>query len=829
VSKRELPSGTVTFLFTDIEGSTKLLQELGDVAYSKAVAEHRQILRQAFDRRNGVEFDTQGDAVFVAFPTAPAAIEAAAAAQDGLADGPLRVRMGIHSGTPLVSGGDYFGVDVHRAARIAAVGHGGQVLVSAATAALVEPDELTDLGVHRLKDLSAPERIYQLGEGDYPPLKSLHQTNLPIPSTAFVGRERELREVRNLLSQDAIRLLTLTGAGGTGKTRLGLQAAAALAESYPDGIWWVPLTPLRDSQLVLATAGQVVGATNGLAEHVGDRSMLIFFDNFEHVVEAGPQLAELFASCPNLDVLVTSREPLHVSGEQEYSVPTLCRDDGVELFLARARAVKPDFQDDQAIAEICERLDDLPLAVELAAARVKALSSNQILERLEQRLPFLTGGPRDLPERQRALRATVDWSHELLSPEEQELFARFSVFSGGCTLQAAEEVAKADLDTLQSLVDKSLLRHSEERYWMLETIREYASERLDESGQAEELRRRHADYVLELAEEAEPQEWLASMDWLDLFEREQDNIRAALDCFESVGESERAVRLAGAVWLFWCLSNRHPEGERRLDRALSNYPHQTAARAKALVGAADMAGNAGEFVVLRSRAAEARTIYREVGDSRGIADADLFLGQAEAAERNLEGARDLFRESVDLFHEVGDELSELNARGRLARVLTDIGDLEQAQALLDEGLERARRLGDPLIESGMLMGLAGIAIEEGRAEDALTLMKESLLVAREVGNLLRIRIALGGLARALSMVGEVETAARLLSCSDALGREITGNLAWVSTRRRDETLASLREQLDEDVLNDAWEQGQAMTLDEGVELALSIPRDSSPR
>ena len=822
MSESELPSGTVTFLFTDIEGSTKLLQELGDIGYGEALEEHRRIVREAVDENGGVEVDTSGDGFFVAFPTAPAALDAASAAQRNLSAGSIRVRMGIHSGTPLLSEGNYVGVDVHRAARIASAGHGGQVLLSAATAALVGSEDLTDLGLHRLKDLSAPERIYQLGESDFPPLKSLRHTNLPIPSTPFMGRERELEEVGELLGHETTRLLTLTGAGGTGKTRLGLQAAAAVAEDYRDGIWWVPLSAVRDPQLVLAAAGHVVGATNGLAEQIGDRSMLIFFDNFEHVVDAASQLAELLASCPNLDVLVTSREPLHVTGEQEYPVPTLSRSDGVQLFLARARAVNPELEADGAVAEICERLDDLPLALELAAARVKALSSRQIVERLGQRLPLLTGGPRDVPERQRTLRATVEWSYELLSPEEQTLFARLSVFSGGCTLEAAERVAKADVDTIHSLVDKSLLRHSEERYWMLETIREYASERLDESGEAEELRRAHAEYVLVLAEEAEPREWLASMDWLDLFEQEQDNIRTALEYFGALGESERSVRLAGTVWRFWCLSNRHAEGERRLDLALANYPDRTAARAKALVGAADMAGNAGKYVALRSRAAEARTIYQEVGDPRGIADANLFLGQAEAEERNVEGARDLYGESADLFHELGEEWSELGARALLGRALTELGELERASALFDDGLERARRLGQPRLEYVMLMGSAGIAITEGRGEDAVRLMEESLLIAREVGNLLRIRIALGGFARALSMIGEARKAALLLSCSDALSSEITGNFAWVSARRRDETLSSLREQLDEKVLSEAWKEGASMTLDEGVELALSI-------
>ncbi len=378
------------------------------------------------------------------------------------------------------------GADVHRAARIAACGHGGQVLVSGATAALLGADGLRDLGEHRLKDLSAPERIYQLGDDDFPSLTSLHQTNLPIPSTPFLGRERELAQVLGLLSQEGVRLLTLTGPGGTGKTRLGLQAAGGLADRYPHGVWWVPLAPLRDPELVPATAAQALGAKDGLGEHIGDKSMLVLFDNFEQVVEAAAEVAGLLASCANLDLLVTSREPLHVTGEQEYAVPPLVHEEGVGFFLARARAVKPDFQADEAVSEICRRLDDLPLALELAAARVKALSSKQILERLEQRLPLLTGGARDLPERQRTLRATIEWSHELLTSEDQRLFARLAVFAGGCTLEAAEEVAAADVDALQSLVDKSLLRPSEERYWMLETIREYAAERL--AGRDEEDR-----------------------------------------------------------------------------------------------------------------------------------------------------------------------------------------------------------------------------------------------------------------------------------------------------------------------------------------------------
>src|SRR5213593_4463932 len=452
--RRRLPSATVTFLFTDVEGSTRLLHELGAEQYAQALAEHRRVLREAFAAHGGVEVDTQGDAIFVAFPTAPGALAAAADALTGLDAGPIRVRMGVHTGTPHVSEEGYVGVDVHRAARIAAAGHGGQVLISASTAALLGTEGLLDLGEHRLKDLSAPERIYQLGDEDFPPLKSLYRTNLPIPATPFLGREHELAEVSGLL-EDA-RLLTLTGPGGTGKTRLGLQAAAEAAERYPDGIFWVPLAPLRDSELVLVTAAQALGAKDGLAEHLADK-LLLLFDNFEHVMEAARGLSELLASCPNVHLLVTSRELLRVPGEQAYPVPPLEPEDGTELFLVRARAARPSFVASHAVPELCARLENLPLALELAAARVRVLSPEQLVERLSQRLDLLKAG-RGVDPRQQTLRATIEWSHELLDEDEQRLFARLAVFVGGCTLETAEAVCDADLDTVQSLVDKSLVR-----------------------------------------------------------------------------------------------------------------------------------------------------------------------------------------------------------------------------------------------------------------------------------------------------------------------------------------------------------------------------------
>ncbi len=476
---RELPSGTVTFLFTDVEGSTKLLHRLGTERYAEALAEHRRVLREAFGRHGGVEVDTQGDAFFVAFATAPAALSAAQDAQAAL---PIPVRMGLHTGTPLLTDEGYVGTDVHRAARIAAAGSGRQVLVSSTTAALAGTDALRDLGEHRLKDLAAPERIYQLGPEEFPPLKSLYRTNLPVPATPFVGRERELGEVQELLARDDVRLLTLTGPGGTGKTRLALHAAGEAADAYPDGVFWVPLAPLRDPGLMVEHAAQVLGASDSLADHVADKRLLLLLDNFEHIIAASNDLERLRASCPNLRLLVTSRELLGLPGEQAYPVPPLEPADATALFVTRARAVKPDFEPDEATAEVCARLEQLPLAVELAAARIRLLSPAQLLDRLSSRLDLLKAA-RGLDPRQQTLRATIEGSHDLLDEHDRRLFARLAVFAGGCALEAAEDVCEADLDTLQSLVDKSLVRVREDnRFSMLETIREYALERLESAG-----------------------------------------------------------------------------------------------------------------------------------------------------------------------------------------------------------------------------------------------------------------------------------------------------------------------------------------------------------
>ena len=490
------PEGEVTLVFSDIEGSTKLLEELGTEAYREALAEHRRVVREAYGRYSGYEVDYEGDAFFYVFASAPDAVSAVSEAMAGLQEGPIAIRVGIHTGSPALDPPKYVGMDVHTAARIMSSGHGGQVVVSPSTAKLVDV-ALTELGEHRLKDIGQAIPLYQLGEGSFPPLKTISNTNLPSPASSFLGREAELQEVLSRIEGGA-RLVTLTGPGGTGKTRLSIEAAATLVPEYKAGVFWVGLATLRDPALVTETIARTLGAKDGLAEHIGERELLLLLDNLEQVVECVPDLATLLTACPNLTLLVTSRELLRIVGEVEYPVPPLVSGEAVSLFCARSRLEPSD-----EIAELCARLDSLPLAVELAAARTKALSPGQILERVAQRLDLLEGG-RDADPRQQTLRATIEWSYDLLTPEEQVLFARLSVFRGGCTLEAAEEVCGADIGTVQSLVEKSLIRFTNERFWMLATIGAYATERLCASSDEARMQAAHADHFIRVAREAEP-------------------------------------------------------------------------------------------------------------------------------------------------------------------------------------------------------------------------------------------------------------------------------------------------------------------------------------
>jgi predicted ATPase len=574
----------VTFLFTDVEGSTRLLDELGAAAYAAALGEHRRVVREACALHSGVEVDTQGDAFFVAFPTAPDALTAASEVQVALERTEIRVRMGIHTGAPLLTEEGYVGADVHRAARIAAAGHGGQILASAATAALVEGRGLRDLGEHRFKDLAAAERVYQLGEGEFPALKSMYRTNLPVAATPFLGREEELGEITAFLQREDLRLLTLSGPGGTGKTRLALQAAAEVAEQFPDGLWWLALAPLRDPGLVLSALAQVlevreqpgVALRDAVAAALAGKRALVLLDNAEHLLpKVANELAELMAVCSTLRLLVTSRERLQLQAERVWPVPPLGSPDAERLFVERALALDPSFRSTSSVRELCRRLDELPLAIELAAARTTLFSVEQLLERLGERLDLLKAG-RDADPRQQTLRATIAWSHELLDERERVLFRRLSVFAGGCSYDAAEQVCEADADTLQSLLDKSLLRRrtdqdGQPRFWMLETVREYAAERLREADEVEAIHSRFVDLYAAYAEAACPGWRHEDLVWFHRFEDELANIRTAL----SWGLEHRPPTALTIVAYFgWCWQGRGllPEMRDWIQRIYARLP-----------------------------------------------------------------------------------------------------------------------------------------------------------------------------------------------------------------------------------------------------------------
>jgi predicted ATPase len=821
----DLPSGTVTFLFTDVEGSTRLLHELGAEAYASALQEHRRVLREAFALHGGVEIDTQGDAFFVAFPTAPEALAAAASLTEALATGPIRVRVGTHTGTPLVTEEGYVGPDVHRAARIAAVAHGGQVVVSSATAALIDPETLQDLGEHRLKDLSAPERIYQLGEQQFPPLSSLYQTNLPVPSTPFLGREKELGEVAALLSRDDVRLLTLTGPGGTGKTRLALQAAAELVEHYSDGVFWVGLAPLHDPALVSSTIAHSLAAKGELAAHIGSKRMLLLLDNLEQLVAAAPEIGSLLAACPRLNLLVTSREPLHLVGEREYAVAPLAEQDAVALFTERALAVRSDFAGNGEVVEICRRLDHLPLAVELAAARAKALSPKLILARLEQRLPLLTGGARDLPERQRTLRGAIAWSFELLSPSEQDLFARVSVFAG-CTLEAVEAVCDADLDTLASLVDKSLLREADDRFWMLETIREFAADQLATLGQLEAMRRRHAAYFLALAEEMFD-EWGDASDpqGYARFGEEQDNFREATACLIQAG-GEDALRLLQRLWASWFARGQLDEGERWVRLAL-----EAGADAPAPLRAW-MLGVLGEFPRFRGEHDRAIKIKEEaIAMSRTLgmdhetkaflcdmAESLAYLGEHERARRLLAEALEIEEE------ERPRKPGATRARAAAAELAMMARRYEEARRWYADLLETIAPRRQEMTSSYIwVLGSFGECLRRlGDRDGAAERFREALTLAIESRMLTWVPDVLDGLA-GLAAARSPYRAAVLFGAGEAVRAE-TG-LAIYDPAEHAAIEQCLHRNLDVADVDSALAEGRGKSIEEAVQYAIETLND----
>jgi len=741
---RQLPSATVTFAFTDVEGSTRLLHELGAEVYAEALAEHRRVLRKVFAAGGGVEVDTQGDAFLYVFTDARAAFAAAAAANVALEPGPIRIRMGLHTGEPLLTGGGYVGEDVHLGARIAAAGHGGQVLLSAATREFLDSG-VTDLGEHRLKDFAEPVAIFQLGEERFPPLKTISNTNLPRPASSFVGREQERAELAELVREH--RLVTLSGPGGSGKTRLSIEAASELVGEFKAGVFWVGLAALRDPTLVLETVGQTLGAKDGLADHIGERELLLLLDNLEQVVEVAPELASLVEVCPNLHLLVTSRELLRVRGELEYPVPPLAEPEAVTLFCERS-GLDPD----ETTAELCRRLDNLPLAVELAAARAAVLTPPQILDRLAQRLDLLKGG-RDAEARQHTLRATIEWSYELLAEPEQRLFARLSVFAGGCTLDAAEEIVEADVDGLQSLVDKSLVRRTDERFWMLETIGELARERLAASDDADAIGHGHAKWFLALAEEAEPfLKGAEQATWLQRLEDEHDNLRIGLDWFFDHGDADGAVRLAGTLWLFWYTHGHVTEARRWLRRALDVAPDEPSeSLAHLLYGAGYLACEQNENEEGLALLEAGFACAKEVGATAGAAIAASVLcairAETSSSTRDRRAAVAIGEEAVALARAAGDDFVLAIALNNLGGVTHMLGENERARAYLEESLEVRRRIGDLSRIALSLSNVAEMALSEGETEKAATMFAEAAEIATAIGDKRHILFALAGLGQ----------------------------------------------------------------------------------
>jgi predicted ATPase/class 3 adenylate cyclase len=730
----DLPTGTVTLLFTDIEGATRLLREHGD-GYEQLLAEHRRALREIVGAYDGREVDTQGDSFFFAFRRASDAVDAAGAAQRGLADGPVRIRVGIHTGEPTATREGYVGIDVHTAARVCAAAHGGQVLVTAGTRELIDA-ETRDLGSHRLKDLDGPLRLYQLGSGEFPAPRTLSATNLPVPSAPLLGRDAAVAAAHALIAGDEVRLLTITGPGGMGKTRFALEVAAEFSDAFADGVWFVDLAPIRTPEHVLPTVGAAVAARGDTVDFLTDRELMLLLDNFEQVTEAAPDVARILAAARGVTVLVTSREPLRVSGEREFTLESLADEAAVELFRARALTVRTGFDAEfDELAEICRRLEGLPLAIELAAARAKILDAPELAARLEHTLATLSGGARDAPERQRTLRATIDWSYELLPEPERRLFAKLAVFSGGFTLEAAEEVCDADLDAVALLVDKNLVRRSAGRFTLLETLREYAAERLVDSGEQDDLEHRHARYYLALSERTEPE--LTGRDqsaWVELIAREHENLRAALDRFARADDGESVLRLSSTLTLFWFLRGFYSEGIEWLGRAIASSESRSTALAKALWGAGFLEVLTGEYESGETHLTDSLTLARELGDRFVEGRTLLVLGLLAFFQNDIVRTRSQMEEAVEIARVADDSWCLVDGLGTLSSIYPLQGELEKAERYGQESLELARRAHD---EQGTRMALFGLALTAARRADyvrARMLAAEGLRLVREIGD-----------------------------------------------------------------------------------------------
>jgi predicted ATPase/class 3 adenylate cyclase len=876
VPEVDLPSGTVTFLFTDIEGSTRLLQELGE-RYAEVLAQHRAIIEGASAARGGHTFGTEGDALFIAFAEAAPAVLAAAESQRRLAQArwpegrEVRVRMGIHTGEATLVGTDYVGLSLHHAARLTAAGHGGQVLVSAATAGLVRERapsdvDLRDLGEHRLRDLAGEERIYQLvapGVPDrFPPVRTLEgrRVNLPVQLTSFVGRE-ELAQARELLSRS--HLLTLTGPGGTGKTRLALQIAAESSDEFPDGVFFVALDAVRDPDLipseVLRAVGLVVPGGRSpqehLLDHVRARRMLIVLDNFEQILDGAPLVAQLLREAPELKVVVTSRVPLRIYGEQEFGVPALgvpgpdattpeeiARYEAVRLFVERAMAAQPAFRltpdNADAVADIVRRLDGLPLAIELAASRMRIFPVEALRARLGERLAVLTGGARDLPARQRTLRGAIDWSYDLLDDADRHLFARFAVFAGGGFLPDVEavcgpasEIGRDVVECVDSLVEKSLLRTDpravhEPRFGMLATLQEYAVERLEERGEEEAERRRHALAFLSVVETTEGRlTGPEGRELLDRLEVDHDNLRAALDWAIERGEVEIALRFVAAAWRFWQIRGHLTEARQRIERvlALEGVDVQSSAlQARALGAAGSIAYWLGDNTAANDHYMKALERARASGEDGAIADALYDLSFVPTATGLLEIQPELSRpylvEALQLYERLGDRSGIAKCNWGIAIMAGGEKDLEGSLRHVAIALTTYRDIGD-LFGLGWSLHLkAMVDTVLGRSEDVRRGIAEALPIfaaSQDDTGIMGIILDAAVLA---AREGDDERHWRLRGSVEGLRRATGAEVLFADIPALEWVLRE-RPSGDPEV-DRAWEAGEAMTLEEAIAYAL---------
>lgn len=863
-----LPTGTVTFLFTDIEGSTQLLQSLGE-GYDVVLSTHHAILREAFAAHGGTEVGTEGDSFFVVFAGARAGIDAAVAAQRGLAahEFPngvkVRVRMGIHTGEGRLVDGNYRGIDVHRAARIAAAGHGGQILVSETTRALVEgsPGEdlgFTDLGEHRLKDLEHPDRLFQLTApgllSSFPPPRSVDSrpNNLTAPATSFIGREQELQDIRKQLNDN--RLVTLTGPGGTGKSRLAIQIAYELLPKFDDGVFLVPLASVTDPALLASTVAQVLGLRqqgttsieSTVKQHLASKSTLLILDNFEHLLSAAFFVSDLLAETSRLTVLVTSRAPLRIVAEQEYPIPPMSlpaqdratdlialeTSEAVRLFIQRARAVRPDFalteRNAGEIVEICRRLDGLPLALELAAARIRTLEPHEVARRLNRSLSFLTGGPRDLPARQQTLRNAIAWSYDLLDEQMRELFARLGVFSGGFSLEAVEAVCCDEaLDLLEMLAEQSIVKATLDqfgaRYVMLGPVKEYALERLEESGQAATTREKHARYFYRLALEAGRNlQGKTQVEWLGRLELEKDNLRAAMAWALDSGDDEVAAGMGWSLWMFWWLHGHQQEGRRAMEALLRHNPADPQ-RSMALAIAGSTTLVQGDHTTANRYFRECIELARAIGDKPRLSFCLSSLGLSSLNLSDWDTAVACFEEALPLFREEGNQMMVSGAWTNLGNADYMQGNLEAAEAHAREGLQVARRIGDPVSTYFALYTLSQVALARNDPAGAAPYLREGLTMVGEVGNPARLTYYLETYALVIAAGGDLERAARVIGASEAV-RKAGGVPRYIYLAAPgdlyERTLEKLRSGLGERNFETARTAGREMTAQQAVAYAL---------